>query len=309
MRIRGWRAAGLAGAIGIGSVLVIGALLQFLAPDLAYQLRDRARQIASGNGRRTFRIALGATTGSSYRMGTVLNRYLQEKSGYQLELLATAAPGNVSALLDPNDRIDLATINSADDDATKASSVVALAALEPQYSMVFVPSASPVQESGTRLITASAMGPVRLGVTLDEARRALPGASFRRRSDGDGAALVEIAFGQEDKLSVWADEDDPASPIDWSKRIVTIETFSAAFHTRDGIHPGSLVTEAARLFGPVREIVKSEIESREYVTFARQPRTLTFRLDYTGIFSPGRRQTTSFAPGAKISSIAISSDQ
>jgi TRAP-type uncharacterized transport system substrate-binding protein len=146
MRMRGWRAARLAGAIGIGSVLVIAALLQFLAPALAYQLGDRVREIASGNGRRTYRIALGSTTGSSYRMGMVLNRYLQEKAGYQLELLATAAPGNLGALLDRNDRIDLATINSADDDAAKASGVVALAALEPQYFMVFVPNASPVQE-------------------------------------------------------------------------------------------------------------------------------------------------------------------
>lgn len=76
----------------------------------------------------------------------MLNRYLQEKSGYQLELLATAAPGNVGALLDPAERIDLAAINSADDDAAKASGVVALAALEPQYFMVFVPVASPVRE-------------------------------------------------------------------------------------------------------------------------------------------------------------------
>ena len=159
----------------------------------------------------------------------------------------------------------------------------------------------------THLITASAMGHVRLRMTLDESRRALPGASFSRTSDGDGAALIEIAFGQDNSLSVWADEDDPATPIDWSKRIVTIETFSTAFHTREGIHPGSLVTDAARFFGPVREIVKSEIESREYVTFARQPRALTFRLDYTGMFSPGLRRTTSFAPGAKIWSIAISS--
>jgi len=159
----------------------------------------------------------------------------------------------------------------------------------------------------THLITASAMGQVRLTMTLNEVRRALPDASFRRTSDGDGAALVEIAFGQGTSLSVWADEDDPATPIDWSKRIVTIETFSAAFHTREGIHPGSLVTEVASLLGPVREIVKSEIESREYITFARQPRALTFRLDYTGIFSPGLRHTTAFAPGAKIWSIAISS--
>jgi hypothetical protein len=157
------------------------------------------------------------------------------------------------------------------------------------------------------LITASAMGHVQLGMTLDEARRALPSASFRRTSDGDRAALVEIAFGQGSSLSVWADEDDAAGPIDWSKRIITIETLSAAFHTPEGIHPGSLVTEAARFFGPVREIVKSEIESREFITFARQPRALTFRLDYTGIFSPGLRRTTSFAPGARIWSIAVSS--
>jgi hypothetical protein len=169
------------------------------------------------------------------------------------------------------------------------------------------PAARIADEADPHLITASAMGHVRLGVTLDEARRALPAASFRRTSDGDGAALVEIAFGTDDSLSVWADEDDPATPIDWSRRIVTIETFSAAFHTREGIHPGSLVTEAATFFGPVREIDKSEIESREFVTFARQPRALTFRLDYTGIFSPGSRRTTHFAPTAKIWSIAISS--
>jgi TRAP-type uncharacterized transport system substrate-binding protein len=145
MRMRGWRLAALAAAIGVGGVLT-AAVLQFLAPALAYQLRDRAHEIASANGRRTFRIALGARTGSSYRMGTALNRYLQEKSGYQLELVATAAPGNLGALLDRNERIDLAIINSADEDAAKASGVMALAALEPQYFMVWVPDASPVQE-------------------------------------------------------------------------------------------------------------------------------------------------------------------
>lgn len=49
--------------MGVASVLVVAGLLQFLAPDLAYQLRDRIREIASGHSRRTFRIALGATTG------------------------------------------------------------------------------------------------------------------------------------------------------------------------------------------------------------------------------------------------------
>lgn len=163
------------------------------------------------------------------------------------------------------------------------------------------------QSDANHLITAWAMGRVRLGMTLDEVRRALPRASFARTSDGDGAALVQIAFGRDDSLVVWAEEDDPAAAIDWSKRIVTIESFSAAFHTPEGVHPGSLVSEAIKFFGPVHEITRSEIESRQYITFARQPRALTFRLDYTGVFPSDARRTTRLARGAKIFSIAISS--
>jgi hypothetical protein len=151
------------------------------------------------------------------------------------------------------------------------------------------------------------MGGARLNMTLGEARRALPSASFARTSDGDGAALVEVVYGKDDSLTLWAEEDDPATPIDWSRKIVTIETFSAAFHTREGVHPGSFVKDVAALFGPVLEIEKSEIEGRQYITFARQPQAFTFRLDYTGVFAPGTRQTTRFKPDAKIWSIAISS--
>jgi hypothetical protein len=144
-------------------------------------------------------------------------------------------------------------------------------------------------------------------MTLDEARRALSPASFARASDGAGAALVEVTFAKDDSLILWANEDDPAAPIDWSKRIVTIETFSAAFHTREGVHPGSLVRDVVKSFGPVHEIVEGEIESRQYITFTRQPRAFTFRLDYTGIFTSGVRRTTRFEPDAKLWSIAISS--
>lgn len=162
-------------------------------------------------------------------------------------------------------------------------------------------------EQDARLITEAAMGPVRLRMTLDEARRALPTASFTRTSDGDGAALVDVGFPDGESLVLWADEDDPESPVDWSKKIVTIETFSATFHTRDGTRPGSLVRDVIRRFGPVQKIVESEIESRQFITFARQPEGVTFRLDYTGIFPPGTRRTTRFEPGAKILSIAVSS--
>jgi len=144
--MRGWRALGVAAAVLAASVLIIVALLEFLAPDLAYQLKDRSAEVLYGSRARTFRIALGSRTGSSYRVGTILNRYLLSKAGYELELVSTASPGNTGALLDPTQRIDLATINSADEEAPKVDGLLGLAALETQYFFVIVPNESPAKE-------------------------------------------------------------------------------------------------------------------------------------------------------------------
>ncbi len=45
--------------------------------------------------------------------------------------------------------------------------------------------------ASTCLIADSAMGPIRLGMTLAEARRAAGTAAFVRTSDGDGAPWFE----------------------------------------------------------------------------------------------------------------------
>ena len=85
--MRSWRAWGVAAAAAVATILVIVALLEFLAPELSYQLRDRGAEVLSGTAGRKYRIALGATSGSSYRVGTALNRYLQSRAGYELELV------------------------------------------------------------------------------------------------------------------------------------------------------------------------------------------------------------------------------
>ncbi len=117
---------------------------------------------------------------------------------------------------------------------------------------------------------------------------------------------MEVTLAPEESMILRLGEDDPGDPMDWSKRIETIETFSPAFHTPGGVRPGSLVTDVEMVFGKTRLIVKSEIESREYIGFQSQPGSLTFRLDYTGIFPADSRKTTTFEPGARILSIAVS---
>jgi TRAP-type uncharacterized transport system substrate-binding protein len=142
-----WRQVGLAIAVVAGTGLTVSIVLPFLAPDLSYQIKDRAVETLSGRRHRPFRIALGTASGSYYRLGTILNRYLGEKAGYQLELVATAGvPENVGALLDPTQRIDLATIESSSNEAAQAEGLYGLAAVGQQYFFVIVPDASPVRE-------------------------------------------------------------------------------------------------------------------------------------------------------------------
>ena len=88
----------------------------------------------------------GRETGSNYRVGLALNKYLSANAGYELELVVTTSPGNVDSLLSATDRIDLATINSADDEAVRAEGLYGLAALELQHFFVVVPNDSPAQE-------------------------------------------------------------------------------------------------------------------------------------------------------------------
>jgi hypothetical protein len=73
------------------------------------------------------------------------------------------------------------------------------------------------------------------------------------------------------------------------------------------VRAGALVSEVEGTFGKTREIVKSEIESREFIAFEKQPAYLTLRLDYTGVFADTARTTGEYKPGAKILSIAIAS--
>jgi hypothetical protein len=172
---------------------------------------------------------------------------------------------------------------------------------------IIKPVAQAESHNKTYLITPSSIGPIKLGMTLDEARDAFPSATFERTSDGDAAALVSIRVDKEVLMNVYADEDNSEAPIDWSKKITFIEALSALCNTEQGIHPGSSVLDVEKLLGKTKEIQKSEIESREYIRFTNQPKALIFRLDYTGIFKGNERKTTKFDLNGKIDSISISS--
>lgn len=162
-------------------------------------------------------------------------------------------------------------------------------------------------DPGSCVISDAGIGPVRLGMTLREAKRAFPHAALTRTSDAEGVAFVSVVAGKDELMTLYANEDDADKPIDWSKKIASIETFHPGCVTAGGVHPGMPVRQAEKKLGKVARIVQSEIESREYLYFSRQPGNLIFRLDYTGIFPEGRHETEKFSAGAKILSITVQS--
>jgi phosphatidylglycerophosphatase A len=156
------------------------------------------------------------------------------------------------------------------------------------------------------LISSAGIGPLALGMRLDRASQAMPRARFTRTSDGEGVALVDVAVDGISLAALYAGEEDPEKPVDMSQPIEFLETFTPACATAEGIHAGSTVDAAVAAYGPIRNITRSEIESREFVEFERQPAGLQFRIDYSGEFADGESETLRHAPGAKILSISVS---
>jgi TRAP-type uncharacterized transport system substrate-binding protein len=136
--------------VAVGVATIAAALVMvvpFLAPALSYRLGNRLTEIASGRSGRPFRIGLGVAAGSYYQVGTVLNRYLREKSGYELDLVATAGvPENVRALVRADQPIDLATIDSSSDEASRVTGISGLATLGRQYLFVIAPAGTTATE-------------------------------------------------------------------------------------------------------------------------------------------------------------------
>ncbi len=170
------------------------------------------------------------------------------------------------------------------------------------------PSGSPL-DSDIRLITATRIGPAKLGMRLDDVRKVLPAAKFERTTDGEGRALVAVKLGNEVLMVLYAGEEHEDSPIEWSKRIENIETFDPECHTAEGVHPYSLVRNVEKVYGKAKQIMVSEIESREFIDFKNQPKHFLIRSNYIGIFpTDSARYTTKFKPDGEIMSIAISAN-
>ena len=160
-----------------------------------------------------------------------------------------------------------------------------------------------------RLITRKAAGPVRLGMTIAEVRRSWPGVILQRTSDGEGMALIAVRESKQTLMTLYAGETNPKARINQRAQIEFIEVLDKSFRTEAGVHPKMQLRDVVQKYGELREITTSEIESREYATFARQPAGIQLRVmaedGLAGVYGDGKNTTARYSPSAYVFSISI----
>ena len=172
-------------------------------------------------------------------------------------------------------------------------------------------SAAEISRAQTEiLITGDSAGKIKLGMTVAEARKAMKGFNFERTSDGEGVALIGInKDGSEYIMTIYAGEDDSEAKIDENAKIEFIEVWFANYKTAEGVHPRMKVSDVEKKYGKVKEIMLSEIESREFAEFGNQPKGLQFRLmndnATAGVYPNGKSKTMKYSPDAYLLSIQV----
>ncbi len=172
--------------------------------------------------------------------------------------------------------------------------------------------------SSRGLITETSVGALRLGMTVASARKALPGFTLSRTTDGEGVALIAVTKlgvdtarkrGGNTLITLYAGESNPDARINERAVIEFVEVWDAGYRTAAGVHPKMPLPEVEQKYGKFEEITLSEIEAREYATFANQPTGIQLRVmndnGMAGVYPDGQRKATSYAPSSYVSSISI----
>src|SRR5205807_888609 len=132
----------------------------------------------------------------------------------------------------------------------------------------------------------------------------------KRASDGEGIPLIAVLQGKKQMMTLYAGEEDPGAPIREKAAIELIEVTDPGYAKKAAVHPGMLLKDVERSYGKLKEIVKSEIESREYAEFSTSPAGLSFRVQAkndgeAGSYKADAARTSTYTPTAYLYSVSI----
>ena len=144
------------------------------------------------------------------------------------------------------------------------------------------------------VISQNAVLGIELGMTLKKAKSQADNLQFERTYDGEGVPLVKVSESGREIMTLYAGEEDLGDSLNENAKIEMISVSDKNCKTAQGVHPGMRVKDAEGKYGKVVNILMTEIESREYVTFAEQPKWASFRLNEGSIYESGKNSTKQY---------------
>lgn len=161
----------------------------------------------------------------------------------------------------------------------------------------------------TGKITQDSVGAVRIGMSVAAVRKAVAPLVLERSSDGEGVALIGVKRGRDTVMTLYAGEEDRDAKIDENAKIEQIWVWDKNYRTDGGVSPGMTLASAEKIYGKVKKITMSEIESREFAEFTNHPEGIEFRLlgkgGDAGVYPSGTNETNVYSPNAYIFSINV----
>jgi hypothetical protein len=186
----------------------------------------------------------------------------------------------------------------------------------PTEAVTPAPSSSPklAPIDPARLISASGIGPVRLGMTLAQAKRAM-GANVRWENIPNFMVDFGVIAVKSGSTVLFYVVYEAAHPLRDRDPIGILMTKNRAYTTIEGVGPDTTIARAASIYGPATLSFNWDDEAREYVRFVNQPSSMLFRTqgqpnDFDGQYATTQgdafHSTTTYRSTAAISAVWVS---
>ena len=174
----------------------------------------------------------------------------------------------------------------------------------PRFLLVLLLSAKLFSAPNSLLIYPKGVGPIRLGMTIEEARKAAPTWKFLETIDDEEAPCIDVRSDNKVILRFFMYSYRFGS----KKRgpeIAEIVVLSPMFSTTDGIRYGTLLSEIEKHWGKFLSAVRSDNRAVQFANFQNQPKWLWVSINGSVIKNPNQKSINSYPSGTRIGYIVI----
>jgi len=167
------------------------------------------------------------------------------------------------------------------------------------------------QTTDAYLITSNSVGPVRLGMTLAQVRKAVGLMKIKKVEGIEGTPALELmSSSQTDMVLYFKDNESMdrfsknVSKIYESSKVEMINVLSDRYQTSQGVRIGTLLSKAEKQLGKLENIFYTESRGENVAVFKAFP-NLMFSVSGNLVFKEGERTTQTYKSNSKIDEIFV----